>query len=408
MQCNLDEITIGTRYRRELGDIAGLAHSIEEIGLLHPVVINVERELIAGQRRLAACGLLGWETVPVRMVDLDDILRGEHDENVVRKDFVPSEAVAIARALEPREKAAARERQGARVDLQLVGKLPTSPPAKKRARDKLARAVGMSGRTLEKAAEVVTAAEADPGQYGKLVEQMDKTGKVNGAHKKLKAMRRNEQLRTAPVGPLPDAARLIRGDFAAVADTLEPGSVDVIITDPPYPREHLLLYEMLAERAGRLLRPGGSLFAMVGQSYLPEIMAMLTAHLTYHWTIAYTTPGGQSVQLWQRKVNTFWKPVLWFANGEYEGKWVGDVVKSAVNDNDKRFHRWGQSETGFADLVTRVTEPGDMILDPFCGAGTTGVVALALGRRFIGIDIDGAAIAAALARIGQSNDATEG
>ncbi len=32
-----------------------------------------------------------------------------------------------------------------------------------------------------------------------------------------------------------------------------------------------------------------------------------TAQMTYHWTVAYLTPGGQAVQLWDRKVNAFWK-----------------------------------------------------------------------------------------------------
>jgi site-specific DNA-methyltransferase (adenine-specific) len=121
--------------------------------------------------------------------------------------------------------------------------------------------------------------------------------------------------------------------------------------------------------------------------------------LTYHWTLAYLTPGGQAVQLWQRKVNTFWKPILVFTKGEYTGAWFGDVAKSDVNDNDKRFHEWGQSESGMVDLIERLTKPGDLIVDPFLGAGTTGVAALATGRQFIGCDIDADHVAKADARI---------
>ncbi len=40
------------------------------------------------------------------------------------------------------------------------------------------------------------------------------------------------------------------------------------------------------------------------------------------------------------------------------------------------------------DLVQDFTEPGDLVLDPFCGSGTTGVACLRLGRRFIGIEKD--------------------
>lgn len=189
---------------------------------------------------------------------------------------------------------------------------------------------------------------------------------------------------------LPNSVTLICGDFAQVAQDLSSESIDIIITDPPYPREFIELYGLLAEQAARLLKPGGSLLAMCGQSYLPEILSMMTPHLTYHWTISYQTPGGQSPQIWPRKVNTFWKPVLWFIKGEYSGVWHGDVIKSDVND--KRFHHWGQSESGMARLINDYSIPGDLVLDPFCGGGTTGVVSVALKRRFVGIDIDTEAI----------------
>jgi len=178
--------------------------------------------------------------------------------------------------------------------------------------------------------------------------------------------------------------RLVCADFTTV--DLAPESVDAIITDPPYTFEAIGLYGQLAAFGARVLKPGGSLLAMCGQSYLLEVGGLMATHLRYRWAFAYLTPGGQAPQIWQRQINTFWKPVLWFVKGEYSGSWISDVVKSDVNDNDKRFSDWGQSESGIAGLIERASRPGDVILDPFCGGGTTGVVALARNRQFIGID----------------------
>ncbi len=181
-------------------------------------------------------------------------------------------------------------------------------------------------------------------------------------------------------------ATLLHSDFREAS--IEDNSIDLIVTDPPYPKEFLHLYKDLAQFAARVLKPGGSLVAMAGQSYLPEIFDLMKVDgLQYNWTISYLTPGGQAPQLWQRKVNAFWKPVLWYTKGKNQ-RWVGDVVKSAVNDNDKRFHFWGQSESGMGNLISKVSSVGDIILDPFMGGGTTGLVSLQLHRKFIGIEID--------------------
>lgn len=65
----INSIKIGKRFRKDLGDIDALARSINEIGLLHPIVITPDGELLAGQRRLEACKKLGWGEVPVRIIE---------------------------------------------------------------------------------------------------------------------------------------------------------------------------------------------------------------------------------------------------------------------------------------------------------------------------------------------------
>ena len=97
---NIEDIKIGNRFRKDLGDIKTLASSIQEIGLLQPVVINQNNELIAGQRRLGACKSLGWTEIPAAVVNLDDIVKREYHENAVRKDFTTSERIAVLQEIE--------------------------------------------------------------------------------------------------------------------------------------------------------------------------------------------------------------------------------------------------------------------------------------------------------------------
>lgn len=164
-----------------------------------------------------------------------------------------------------------------------------------------------------------------------------------------------------------------------------PNRYDFIITDPPYPKEFLPLYEILAMRAKEWLKEGGLLIAMCGQSYFEQIVKSMTAHMDYYWTAAYLTPG-QPTPLRQRQVNTTWKPLLILSHGEYKGKIFGDVFTS--DGNDKDFHKWGQSVSGMLSVISQICLPGQSILDPFCGAGTTGVAALHHGCLFDGIEID--------------------
>lgn len=50
-------------------------------------------------------------------------------------------------------------------------------------------------------------------------------------------------------------------------------------------------------------------------------------------------------------------------------------------------------------LVEALTQPGELVCDPFAGAGTTGVACAVLGRRFVGCDVDAECVRAAVRRI---------
>lgn len=85
----IDKITVPEdRARTNPGDLDGLATSMADVGLLQPIVVTADYELIAGYRRLTAAKKLGWEEIRVFVPEtVDDIyaaLRAERDENVRR------------------------------------------------------------------------------------------------------------------------------------------------------------------------------------------------------------------------------------------------------------------------------------------------------------------------------------
>jgi site-specific DNA-methyltransferase (adenine-specific) len=316
-----------------------------------------------------------------------------------RRNLTDDQRAIIADEVREDMAKAARAASVQRAGLARHGKVSVeatvAPTEKPRVREQIARKAHVSERKLRKAKAVRQASPA----LAEKVRRGETT--LNKAVKEIRKQAKEQAKATLPAD-LPaatDRYRVIHAEFRRADVGI--GSADWIITDPPYEKKYLSLYADLSEFAARVLKPGGSLLAMVGQSYLPEILQLLSRHLTYHWALAYHTPGGQAVQLWDRKVNTFWKPVLWFVKDRYEGDWIGDVCSSAVNDNDKRFHEWGQSESGMADIIERFTYPGQTICDPFCGGGTTGVVAVRMNRLFIGIDRDGDAVATTLQRLAE-------
>ncbi len=76
--------------RRELGDIESLAADIQQIGLLHPIVVTKDKKLIAGRRRMAAFKHLGRKMIEATVVDIDLLQRGELSENAQRLDLQPT------------------------------------------------------------------------------------------------------------------------------------------------------------------------------------------------------------------------------------------------------------------------------------------------------------------------------
>jgi DNA modification methylase len=78
---------------------------------------------------------------------------------------------------------------------------------------------------------------------------------------------------------------------------------------------------------------------------------------------------------------------------------VAAVPQGNFNGANRKQHP-AQKPTGVMQwLVNALTRPGELVADPFCGSGTTGIAALQLGRRFHGIETDAAFVKIAKGRI---------
>lgn len=206
---------------------------------------------------------------------------------------------------------------------------------------------------------------------------------------------RDDEADTRPIAerPVDLLCDLRLGDFRTVLADIPDESIDLILTDPPYPAEFLPLWSDLAVLAKRVLAPHGVLAAMSGQTHLPEVYARLGEHLRYRWTMAYLMSGAANV-VHARRVSTMWKPVLIYGSSDRR---LHDVATSKAADKD--YHGWGQSESGMYDLLRLLADPGATVLDPFLGGGTTAIVAAAHGCHFIGAEVDQETHAVAVRRV---------
>lgn len=201
------------------------------------------------------------------------------------------------------------------------------------------------------------------------------------------------------------------GDARELAAQLEDESVGLIFTDPPYGREWLPLYEWLGKEAARLLKPGGFLAVMSGGAHLDKIMGYLCSHLTYYWQYHLYMNGSTAGLVWplgnrQAPIVTRVKPITVCV----KGKGAANTRSYTPFDGsaiDKRFHHWQQDEQSARYFIELFSQPGDLVLDPFAGSGTTGRVALWAGREFAGYEIDRDVALEANARLDSSLFAIE-
>lgn len=197
-----------------------------------------------------------------------------------------------------------------------------------------------------------------------------------------------------------DLNTIICGDAVELAEKhIEPASVDLILTDPPYLKQYIHLYEWLAIEAVRVLKPNGFLLVYCGAYWKSQVMAYLNKKLSYFWDFILLN-GGNSPILWQRKIISRYKSILAYHKEGAQPLPQTNVLGCIQGfGGDKRYHKWGQDEHTARYYMECFSKENDLVVDYFVGGGTVPFVCQQHGRYFIGFENDPQAFTIAEHRI---------
>ncbi len=433
----IDDIDFGDRVRTELNDIARLARSIEENGLIHPIRITTYNVLVAGHRRVAAYSFLGRPTIPAHVADVASLRRAEVAENVERVKFTPREMYRgylkikdeIANAL------AIRQAEGQDRGRVAQGK---DVPAPDRVEDdglidptvpaelvkQVAVRLDVSHGSLNKIIAVEQAAVEDPEAFGDILELMaeDNVSKAHNELKKRRIAADTAKVEGKSTTPAPKSAKIQSGEIWAVGphrvacddatnrevyeQLLGDQFIDLVFTDPPYlvdytggskPRKPLDNDERGSEVAAEVFG--------VLKDFIPKgcgwYVCSPSGDKLHDMLHAVQLLGPMRYALaWVKDNSTFgrghykWKHEL-ILYGWTEGAanpWYGGETPDTVWE-ESRPPRSDEHPTMKPVALTiralhHSTVEGDMVFDPFAGSGSTLVAAAETGRVGYGIELD--------------------
>ncbi len=242
--------------------------------------------------------------------------------------------------------------------------------------------------------------------WKKLTDEGDSCTSVKAAIRELRNEKAARKVKTAK----DELVEVRLGDFVEIAKDIPDGSVDIIITDPPYPHEFIGCWSQLSEVASRILKPHGFCIAYSGKLHLDQCMARMGEHLSFYWQIVFMQTVMPTIH--PRRVNTKYKPILVFQNVPSGQKvraherYFIDVIEGEKVEKDA--HEWQQSADGVEKLIDIFTNVNDLIFEPFSGGGTTALVARQMNRRCIACEIDKKAHEGSIARVFGVTEAMDG
>lgn len=200
------------------------------------------------------------------------------------------------------------------------------------------------------------------------------------------------------------------------------GAVDAVVTDPPYSSGGFT-QSAISKAKGQGLRSetikregwfSGDAMTAAGGAYLLREVARLAFDLTdtkatltafTDWRVAALYAPAIESARWRYQNMLVWDKgsaglgagfraqhelALHFSKGapEYHAATYGNVLKAQRVPSKIREHQCEKPLPLLSQIIETVTGSGEVVLDAFMGAGSTGAACVALGRAFVGIEVD--------------------
>jgi site-specific DNA-methyltransferase (adenine-specific) len=122
----------------------------------------------------------------------------------------------------------------------------------------------------------------------------------------------------------------------------------------------------------------------------------MSAHLTYHWVYCIRFAGPHH-PVHSKRIQNTWQPVVAFSKGKPKVGWIVDLLESGGREKDSHNHQKTLSDTEY--LIEKLTDPGALVVDPFCGSGTILKAAQRLGREYLGCELNSRTASVARGRV---------
>jgi len=203
---------------------------------------------------------------------------------------------------------------------------------------------------------------------------------------------------STPVTFLDGRVQLYLGDCREILPML--GKVDAVVTDPPYgvnfagkrtkdyptAEAGYAYYEDSPENIDAVILPIiAACRRLASRVVLTPGIRNLSSYPKSDHVGAIYYPAGAGMNSWGF---TCWQPILYYGKDPYGGSGSRPDSFESSEAAEKNGHPCPKPIGQMRKMVARASLPNETILDPFMGSGTTGVAAVKLGRRFIGIEIE--------------------